>query len=277
MSERLPISAILITLDEEDRLPRALASLEWVDQVVVVDAGSCDRTQEIARQAGAQVIEHPWEGYSEQKAFALRHAAHRWVLWIDADEEVSAPLRASIERTLTRQAQGAEDHAAYACNRRTQYLGRFVLHGGWYPDRKVRLFDSRRAAFDGRRVHEGLRVDGRVGHLAGDLLHYSFRNLEHHIQKAHEMARLWAEEHAGRRRVTMLEMLLHPLGKGIKSLILRRGFLEGWRGCLLAGMGSYSVWLKYALLRERQERDEAPDPGRDPSPGPARPEEREKE
>jgi glycosyltransferase involved in cell wall biosynthesis len=258
MSERPPITAILITLDEEDRLPRALASLAWVEEIIVVDAGSRDRTQQVAREAGARVIEHPWEGYSEQKTFALQHATHSWVLWIDADEAVSPELRASIEQALARPAAEAGETAAYAVNRRTEYLGRFVRHGGWYPDRKVRLFDRRRASFDGRRVHEGLRVEGTIGRLAGDLWHYSFRNLDHHIAKTHEMARLWAEDQVGRRRVTALEMLLHPLGKGIKSLILRAGFLEGWRGVLLAGMGSYSVWLKYALLRERQAREKEP-------------------
>jgi len=252
MSERPAIAAIIVALNEADRLPRALASLAWVDQIIVVDAGSSDGTAELARRAGARVVEHPWEGYSAQKEFALTLAGQPWILWIDADEEVSPRLRESIERALRRRAAGEERHAAYAMNRRTCYLGRFVRFGGWYPDRKVRLFQRERARFDGRLVHEGLTVDGSVGSLRGDLWHYSYRDLEHHIRKAQALARLWAEQNRDR-RVGAAALLFHPLAKGLKSYVFKGGFLEGWRGCLIAGMGCYAVWLKYALVRARQE------------------------
>ncbi len=251
MKNGYPISAIIIALNEADRIPRALASLSWVDQVVVVDAGSRDGTPELAAQAGAEVVHHDWEGYSKQKAFAVGLTRHQWVLWVDADEEVSPELRRSIEETLMRPALG-ERPSAYAMNRRTWYLGRFLRFGGWYPDRKVRLFNKARAALDGSLIHEGLHVDGPVGFLRGDLLHYSYRNLDHHIRKTHEMASLWAEQEKDRRRVAMLEMAIHPAAKAIKSYVLRVGFLEGWRGLVVAGMASYAVWLKYALLREAQ-------------------------
>ncbi len=246
---RLPVSAVLVTRDEADRLPRALASLAWADEIVVVDAGSRDGTAELAAQAGARVYVHAWEGFSAQKAYAVARTSHGWVLWLDADEEVSAPLRASIERALTRQAQGADCRSAYAMNRRTEYLGRFLHYGGWYPDRKVRLFRKDCAVFDGRAVHEALRVTGEIGLLAGELLHYSFRDFDHHVCKTRELARLWAEEQRCRRRGHASDLLLRPLAKVLKSYILQGGFLEGWRGLLLAGMGGYSVWLKYAYLR----------------------------
>jgi (heptosyl)LPS beta-1,4-glucosyltransferase len=251
MSSRLPLTAIIITLNESDRLPRALASLTWVDQLVVVDAGSTDGTQEIATAAGAEVVSHRWEGYSAQKAFAVTLARHTWVLWIDADEEVSDDLRRSIQAVLRAPAAGDPGPRAYAMNRRSWYLGRFLRFGGWYPDRKVRLFRRDSATFDGSLIHEELRVAGPVGFLRGDLLHYSYRNLEHHIRKTHEMARLWAEQHGGR-RVAGWEMVVHPAAKALKSYLLRGGILEGWRGLIVAGMASYSVWLKYALVRERQ-------------------------
>jgi len=237
MSARLPLSVIVIARDEEDRLPRALASVAWADEIVVVDSGSRDATCEVARRAGARVIVRAWAGYSAQKAFAADQAAHDWILWLDADEEVSPALRAAIEGALARQAEGGARCDAYQVNRRTEYLGRYLRFGGWYPDRKVRLFRRDRAAFDGRRVHESVRVAGPVGRLRGELLHHSFRDFAHHVAKTHELARLWAEEREGR-RVRAGDLLFHPLAKGLKSYLWQGGILEGWRGLLLAGMGA---------------------------------------
>ncbi|MFH1144913.1 MAG: glycosyltransferase family 2 protein [Candidatus Eisenbacteria bacterium] len=148
-----------------------------MDQIVVVDAGSDDDACAIARRAGVLVREHPWEGYSAQKQFALTLVEHPWVLWIDADEEVSPELRESICSVLAREAEGAGDKAAYAMNRRTHYLGRFIRYGGWYPDRKTRLFRRDRARFDGRLVHEGLAIEGPIGFLRGDLRHHFLSRL----------------------------------------------------------------------------------------------------
>jgi glycosyltransferase involved in cell wall biosynthesis len=250
MHGRLPVAVIVIACNEADRIGRALASVQWADQILVVDSGSTDGTPELAARCGAQVVSHPWEGYARQKAFAVTLTRHRWVLWLDADEEVSPRLRDEIRALFERGDEALERRAAYAVNRRTCYLGRFVRFGGWYPDRKVRLFDRSRARVGDELVHEGLIVDGPVGLLRGDLWHYSYRNLQHHLSKTHEMARLWAAQQ-GDRRVATWEHVMHPLAKAVKSYYLRAGFLEGWRGLLLAGIACYSVWLKYALLRER--------------------------
>ncbi len=252
MSDRVPVSAVVITLNEADRLPRTLDALSWADEILVVDAGSQDGTRDLAAAAGAQVLLHPWEGYSRQKAFAVARARHRWILWIDADEEVSPQLRRSIEAALSAQATGGGLPSAYAMNRRTNYLGRFLRFGGWYPDRKVRLFDREQADFDGNLVHEELRVAGTVGFLPGELWHYSYRNLEHHIRKTHEMARLWAAQERDRRKVSAWDLTVRPAATALKSYLVRGGLLEGWRGLVVAGVASYSVWLKYALLSEMQ-------------------------
>jgi len=250
MANRLPVTVIIITLNEADRLPRALESVAWAAEIVVVDAGSTDATCALARAAGAVVVTHAWEGYSAQKQFALERARQEWVLWIDADEVVTPRLARAIAGLL---AAGPEPRcAAYAVKRRTFYLGRCVRFGGWYPDRKVRLFRRDRARFDGRGVHEGLRVAGTIGRLEGELLHYSFRDLEHHVRKSLEHARLWSEERRAGRRVRTVELLVRPLAKVVKSYFWRGGFLEGWRGLVIAGISAWSVWLKYALLRERQ-------------------------
>jgi glycosyltransferase involved in cell wall biosynthesis len=260
MSARLPLSIIIIARDEADRIPRALASAAWADEVIVVDSGSRDATCAIARRAGARVIPHPWQGYAAQKAFALTQAAHPWVFWLDADEEITPALRASIESALTLQARGTQRHAAYAVRRCTVYLGRAIRHGGWYPDRKLRLFLRDRARFDDRLVHESVSVEGSTGSLAGDLVHHSFRDFRHHLEKTREMAELWARQERGRRRARASDLLLRPLAKGMKGYVWKRGFLDGWRGLLVAGMGSYAVWLKYALLLASDRAPDAPAP-----------------
>jgi (heptosyl)LPS beta-1,4-glucosyltransferase len=251
-AERAALSVIMIALNEADRLPRALASVSWADQIVLVDSGSQDGTPTIARRMGAEVAVHAWEGYSRQKAFALGLARHAWVLWIDADEEVTPELRRSIEAALGRAGDPPEP-VAFAMNRRTQYLGKPLRFGGWYPDRKVRLFHREHARFDDRLVHEELQVDGPVGYLRGDLMHYSYRDVAHHVRKIQHLAELWAADQ-GPRPVARWELVVHPAAKALKSYFLRAGFLEGWRGLVLAGLSTYYVWLKYALLRERGRR-----------------------
>jgi len=250
MNERLPVAVIIIALNEVDRIGRALSSVAWAEQRLVVDSGSSDGTPELAARQGAEVIAHPWEGYSRQKAFAVSLARHRWVLWLDADEEVSPRLQGAIQALFARGEQEVARYAAYAVNRRTCYLGHFVRFGGWYPDRKVRLFDRTRARVGEQLIHEELEVAGPIGFLPGDIWHHSYRSVRHHLAKTHAMARLWADQH-GDHRVAAWEPVLHPLAKALKSYYLRGGFLEGWRGLLLAGIACYSVWLKYALLRER--------------------------
>jgi glycosyltransferase involved in cell wall biosynthesis len=250
MGGRVPVAVILIACNEADRIGRALASVQWADQILVVDSGSTDGTPELAARSGAEVVAHTWEGYARQKAFAVTLTRHRWVLWLDADEEVSPRLQRRITALFEGGGPALERRAAYAVNRRTCYLGRFVRFGGWYPDRKVRLFDRTRARFGAERVHEELAIDGPIGFLPGDLWHHSYRDIRHHLAKTHEMARLWAAQQDAR-KVPGWEPAAHSLGKAVKSYYLRAGFLEGWRGLLLAGIACYSVWLKYALLREK--------------------------
>lgn len=177
---KLPISVFIPTLNEEDRLPRCLRSLEWAEEVVVVDSGSTDGTVAVARELGARVVEHPWEGYSRQKEFALTQCRCEWALWLDADEEVSPKLGRSFRALF---AAGPPAPSGFVMARRTVYLGKPLRFGGWYPDWKVRLFRKDRARFDGRSVHESAVVDGTVERVEGDLLHYSYRDLSHHMEK----------------------------------------------------------------------------------------------
>jgi len=246
-ASKLPISVFIPTLNEEDRLGRCLASLDWAGEVVVVDSGSRDGTVEVAKSFGASAVHHAWEGFSRQKEFALTQCRNDWALWLDADEEVSPDLADAIRRVFSGAPVAAD---GFAVARRTVYLGKPLRFGGWYPDWKVRLFRRDRVRFDGKSVHESAVVEGRIERLDGDLLHYSYRDLSHHLEKINVYSTLWAREAAGRVTPRPWDLLVHPPAKFVKAYLLRLGFLEGWRGLVVALLGAHYVAMKYAKLRE---------------------------
>jgi len=240
------ISATIITLNEEDRIAEAIASLACCDEVIVVDAGSSDRTREIARQRGARVFSRNWEGYSQQKNFAAEQALNDWILSLDADERVSAELAAEIsdwKRTTT-------DVAAMTMPRRAFYLGRWINHSGWYPDRKTRLYDRRRSRWSVQDlVHESLEVNGRTGRFSGDLLHFPYRDRRDHEQRIDRYTRLAAD--AARktgRRANPLKLFFGPPFVLLRTLFLRAAILDGWRGVIISYMGARYVFLRELRL-----------------------------
>src|SRR5437763_3038332 len=174
-----PITATIITFNEEDRIVECLASLSCCDEVIVVDSGSTDRTRDLAKAKGARVVERPWEGYSKQKNFAAEQARNDWVLSIDADERLSIELADEIVKWK----KGDSSARAFSMPRRVFYLGRWIKHSGWYPDRKVRLYDRRVCRWEGDFVHEWLKVDGAVSAFKGDLIHFSYRDWNDHAAR----------------------------------------------------------------------------------------------
>ena len=170
---RARLSACIIAMDEQDRLPDCLASLDFCDEIVVVDSHSTDGTREVAAVHGARVIERDWPGHVAQKEFTVRAATHDWVLCVDADERVSPQLRAEI---LALRDAGFPGQAGWRFPRLSSYLGRWMRHGGWYPDRQLRLFDRRRGRWGGHDPHDRVELEGEPGTLRGDLLHYPYRD-----------------------------------------------------------------------------------------------------
>ena len=245
--DRPRLSACIITLDEADRIDACLDSLAFCDEVVVVDSGSTDGTRERAAAKGARVIEHAFEGYRAQKAFAVAAAVHDWVLCLDADERVTPALRASIERARD---AGFVDAAGYRFARLTNYFGAPLRHGNAYPDRVLRLFDRRSGGWRGNReIHEAASVDGPVRRLSGNLIHFPYRSLEQQLAKTQRYARMMAEhEFARGKRASLAKLVLAPAWRFWRGYLLRGGFLDGWRGLVYAYVRANYVRQKSIML-----------------------------
>jgi glycosyltransferase involved in cell wall biosynthesis len=240
------ISATIITYNEERNLPRAIESLRCADEIIVVDSGSSDRTVEIAQNLGARVVESAWPGYANQKNFAADQAAHDWILSIDADESLSEALEAEI--WLLKKEGPRFD--AYTMPRLAKYLGRWIYHSGWYPDRKVRLFDRRHARWKGEYVHESVEVDGRVGHLQSNILHFTFESLSEHLRTMDRYTTLAAEQLlANGKQITWGRLIFEPVWTFFSTYVLKLGFLDGVEGLAIANMAALYNFVKYAKAR----------------------------
>ncbi|MBX5497057.1 MAG: glycosyltransferase family 2 protein [Bryobacteraceae bacterium] len=242
----MKISATLITFNEERNIARAIESLRCCDEIVVVDSGSNDRTVEIASKLGARVIESCWRGYAGQKNLASEQASYDWILSLDADESLSESLEAEIWQLK----KTGPSYDAYTVPRLAQYLGRWILHSGWYPDRKVRLFDRRKARWVGDFVHESVRVDGSVGHLQSNLLHFTCGSLSEHLKSMDRYTTLAAEQIVALHQpVRWHHLLLNPPWTFFRTYFLKRGFLDGPEGLAIAYMAALYNFLKYAKAK----------------------------
>lgn len=249
----LPVSVCIISGAEERRIGRTLASVAgWVAEVnVVLNEEVTDGTEEICRAHGARVFREPWRGYGMQKNSATSKATQPWVLGLDADEVVTPELRDEIIRKFDDGALTAK-FTGFSMPLLSFYAGRWIRHGDWYPDRKTRLWRRGSGRWMGEGgLHERLRVDGAVGELRADLLHFSYDNLNHHLAKLQTYSDLFA--HAAvraDRRVGVFDLAVRPLWRFLHGYVLRLGFLDGWQGFVIAWMSALMSFLKYAKLRE---------------------------
>lgn len=242
------VSAIVICLNEERKIGRCLASLVWVDELIVVDGGSTDRTVRIARDHGAAVHVNRWPGYGAQKAFALAQATGEWVVSLDADEELEPGLVREIQAALVACRQDVD---GFVMPRKTRYLGRWIGHGEWYPDDKLRVFRRARAACTDDEVHERFTVPGRVVRLSGHILHYSHDDIAHHVRKADRYASLVAAtRHRAGARFSLRRLLAEPIGRAFRGYVWRRGFLDGKQGLIICALTTLYVFLIHAKLFE---------------------------
>lgn len=238
----MKITATIITFNEEHNIEKAMDSLSWADEIVVVDSESTDRTVEIARQFTDRVFIRQWPGYSAQKNFASEQAVNDWIFSLDADERVSPALADQIKRLALGDASAP---AAFEMPRLTSYLGRWIKHSGWYPDYKRRLYDRRRASWRGDYVHETLKVDGRVDRLTGKLLHYTVRDASEHHLRMNRYTTLAAEQLSSQGKIVSLSsLLLSPTVVFLRAYIFKLGFLDGIPGLAIARFAAHYEFLK---------------------------------
>src|SRR5437870_2989487 len=242
----MKITATIITLNEERHIARSIESLRCCDEILVVDSGSVDRTTALASKLGARLVESPWPGYAAQKNFAAEQACHDWILSIDADEALSESLEGEIWNLKKK----GPSYDAYTMPRLAQYLGRWILHSGWYPDRKVRLYHRGKARWIGNFVHESVEVDGRIGHLESNLLHFTCDSLSEHLKTMDRYTTLAAEELVSRKtRIGLSKLIVDPAWTFVRSYFLQRGFQDGLEGLTIAHMAAIYTFLKYAKAR----------------------------
>lgn len=247
------LSAVMIVKNEALVIAACLERLTWADEIVVLDGGSSDATLEIARQYTDKVsVEADWQGYGVQRQRAQKKASGDWILMVDADEHVSPDLKQSILTVV----QQDERNKAYSVAILPWCFGRFLRHGGWYPAWKVRLYAKDKATYGDQRVHEKLHFSPgvEIRRLQGDLLHYTYRDLEHYLVKSARYAAEWAEQGQQRgKQVSLLKGVAHGLGCFLRMYIFRAGFLDGKQGFLMAMLSAHSTFVKYADLWSRSQ------------------------
>jgi glycosyltransferase involved in cell wall biosynthesis len=250
----MKLSVIIITKNETENIRACLDSVSFANEWIIVDSGSTDGTVEIARAAGATVIQtSDWPGFGPQKNRALDAAQGEWVLSIDADERITAESRAEILAAIAR-----DDHVAYALPRLSSFCGYFIRHSGWYPDYIVRLFRCDKARFSDSLVHESVLVrGGATGRLRSHIVHYSYLDDESVLRKLNQYSTLGAQQaYAAGKRSGLGDAIVHGLSAFLRSYVFKRGFLDGGAGLMVAisaAESSYHKYLKLMLLSQTQD------------------------
>lgn len=241
------LSVVIITKNEEKNIGRCLQSIEGLtDDIVVVDSGSEDLTYNICKEYNVRFFTTEWKGYSTTKNYANSLAKYPLILSLDADEALSSELRNSISEVLKKQKA-----SAYSMNRLTNYCGKWIKHGGWYPDKKIRLFNYDEGLWDDSLIHESivLKNGSPVIHLKGDLLHYSYHSVSEHIAQANKFTELTAyTAFQSGKKSSVFKVLLNPQIKFIKDYLIKLGFLDGFYGLVIAYISSFATFLKYVKL-----------------------------
>jgi len=239
----MKISVVIIAFNEEDRIEDALKTGKTIaDEIVLVDSFSTDKTLEIAESYGARIFQNPFVDYGSQKNFALDQARYEWVLNLDADERISPRLK---EEILALKSSPPKNIDGFLINRKTSYLGRWIKHSGWYPDRKLRLFKKDKSRWSGR-VHEGLNLEGKMVQIDGDILHFTYRDINDHISRLNRYSSMQAQDIAegGKKLLLLRALVLSPI-TFIRFYIWKAGFLDGLPGFVIALVSSWATSMKY--------------------------------
>ncbi len=254
--DRPPVSAVVITFNEEDRLSACLSSLDWVEEIVVVDSCSTDATCQVASRFTDRILEHPFENFAAQKKWAVEQVSHNWVLNLDADEALSPSL---VEELKALPASVWEHCSGIEMPISTNFFGRGLKFGGWYPNYHLRCFRKDSCRFNELPVHESILVEGTVHRLRHPLLHRPYRNLAHYLEKVDRYSTLAAGEMFKNRKlkeVAAINIALRPAACFLRRFILQLGFLDGFAGLVANGFHVMYVFLKYAKIWEMKQRDQ---------------------
>lgn len=245
----MKISASIIVFNEEANIRELCETVSWADEIVIVDSNSNDRTAEIAREYTPHVFDHPFRGYKDKHAFADSQTSGDWIFWIDADERVTPELRESIADLRSRSNESLPE--GFDIVRRTWFAGRWIQHSGWYPDRQMRLYRKSASYWDGVAPHETARVKGRTETLAGELEHYTKRDLSEYHRTLDSYTTLAAKFHVDKgRNAGAGTMFFGAVGAFLRSYILKQGFRDGVPGMIIAIFTAYGVFLKKAKIWE---------------------------
>jgi glycosyltransferase involved in cell wall biosynthesis len=243
------LTVTVITHNEAEHIAAALQSVSWADEIIVVDSHSTDGTVAIARQYATRIEVRDWAGYGAQKNYAASLASHDWILSVDADERVTPALAKEIRELLARE----PDARGYRISRVTWYLGRWIRCTDWFPDFQLRLYDRRAGRWSERSVHESFELRERPRKLRGELAHYAYRDITHHLSKINQYTTMAAHDWVAHgRRTNALELFVHPPVAFLRNYVLRAGFRAGSAGLVVSVLNSYYVFLKLAKLWEMQ-------------------------
>ncbi|AFP85505.1 glycosyl transferase [secondary endosymbiont of Heteropsylla cubana] len=241
------LSVIIITKNEAELLPACLLSVNWVDEIIVLDNGSTDQTRNIAIKAGARVFHtDEWIGFGVQRQLAQTYASSDYILMLDADERVTPSLREAIQNVL----KNPKSNTVYSCTRRNLFLDRFMRYGSWYPDRVVRLYEREHYGYNALPVHESLTIGhADVVSLGGDLEHLTCRDLITFQRKQLWYAEIWAKSSFKKtNKYGIIKIIIHTISSFLRSWLLRAGFLDGKHGWILAMINAQYTFNKYTTL-----------------------------
>lgn len=256
--DRAKVTVLVPCCNEEENIEECLAGVRWADEIMVVDSGSADKTLEIARRFTDRILEHEYVNSAAQKNWAIPQASHKWVLVVDCDERVTPELRDEILEVLKQDGAGFD---GFRIHRTNHFFGKRIKRCGWERDDVLRLFRRDKSRYLDREVHADVIVDGKTGRLKGKFLHYTYRSFDQYFKKF-ERYTTWASGDLYNRgsKAGVINLFFRPIWRFFRMYVVRLGFLDGIEGLILCTLAAFSVFTKYAKLRERIRKDgKAPD------------------
>ncbi|MCA6072347.1 MAG: glycosyltransferase family 2 protein [Endomicrobium sp.] len=245
------VSAYVLTKNEERHIKDCINSIKWTDEIVIIDDFSIDNTMEIAKKLGCKVVQNQFEYFGKQRNFALTQCSYEWVICLDADERITLELRKEIEHEL----KNSPKYDAYVAPRKSKFINKWISHSGWYPDyRHPVFFNKKKVKYKDQMVHEGIEYKGKKMYFTGDILHYPYNNIKHFIKKSDFYTGLRAEEMFQKgKKFRILNLIINPFVMFVKMYIIKKGFLDGLTGFILAMLySSFYTLMKYVKLWELQ-------------------------